>query len=117
MGHSDVIGRKTRIDVRDSTFEVILERVLDELRSNPEGQSKVGSATVRLVEGWLDEWIAMPPGCKEVDVSNVDPMGVCLLMKAVGQVLHKCIPGSETQLLTQRFFDLVSEQSIAGTPE
>lgn len=107
MGHSYVTRREAEIEVRDSTFELILDLVLTKLRSGSLGRSDAVDEVLRLVEEWTTYWKKMPPGCKDLDVSSLDSTGRGILMKAVRQVLRETASGSETELLTKRFLDLL----------
>ena len=107
MGHSVVIGRSSEIEVRDSTFELILDRVLEHLRSGSAGRSEANEDMLRLVESWADYWKQMPPGCKDLDVSSLDSLGTLVLVDAVERVLQEAAGGSETELLTRRFLDIL----------
>jgi hypothetical protein len=109
MGHSYVMGKNAEIEVRDSTFEPVLDWILAELRE-PLAQSNTTEAALRLVMVWVDHWKEMPPGCKDIDISSLGGDEAMIVADVARRVLRRAPAGSETEILGRRFLELLYGQ-------
>lgn len=100
MGQSYVIGDQSHLEVRDSTFEIVLGRLLAELEREPASDAK--EVARGILSAWTQYWESMPPGCKDLDVRGL-PKDVRALLRAMLARIRDAAPASsETALVAEQ---------------